>query len=70
MTLEIKSIAIVTRDGAKVYTIGHDDVTRILFKAKTITGDPLDYYFVYGKDGQPRAEVSALCPLEIEYKQQ
>ena len=64
---QIKSLTIITNQGVKSYSVGFEDVTKIVIDAIQISEHLfIDVFHVY-KDNEIFAEVSRQCPYDIVY---
>ena len=64
---QIKSLTIITNQGVKFYTLGFDDITKIVIASIQISEHLLiDVFRVY-KGSKIFAEVSRQCPYDIVY---
>ena len=64
---QIKSLTIITNQGVKSYSVGFEDVTKIVIDAIQISDHLLiDVFHVY-KGSKMFAEVSRQCPYDIVY---
>ena len=64
---QIKSLTIITNQGVKSYSVGFEDVTKIVIDAIQISEHLLiDVFHVY-KGSKMFAEVSRQCPYDIVY---
>lgn len=64
---QIKSLTIITNQGVKSYSVGFEDVTKIVIDAIRISDHLIiDVFHVY-KGSKMFAEVSRQCPYDIVY---
>lgn len=67
---KIKGITVVTAVGANSYNVGICGVTAIISDSKSVSSDcRIDIYTVW-KGAFMAVEISAFCPLEIEYEEE
>lgn len=71
-TADITQLTVVTQQGVKFYTVGHDlNGEKIHFIDKGYlysTGDPYDHYLGLNEKGDLIFSVNCMCPCDIEYK--
>lgn len=64
---QIKSLTIITNQGVKFYSLGFDDITKIVIATIQISEHLfIDVFHVY-KGSKIFAEVSRQCPYDIVY---
>lgn len=66
---EIKSLSIVTAQGANTYVVGCCSITKIKEYQKRIGEYEYLYLFRVFKGDNLHAEISQSCPFEVVYKE-